>query len=105
MKTLTVSFAATVAAFTSPAQAQDQIGAGRFAVVVKASAHPATARAARQTLARIERAALAVCGASSFSLREMRMSVRTSACWRGSVADAVARTNDPRLSAAYHPKH
>jgi len=105
MKTLTLSFAAAVAAFASPAQAQDQIGPDRYAIVVKAAAHPATPRVARRTLARIEQAALAVCGASSFSLREMRMSVRDTACWRGSVAGAVARAGDPLLSAAYHPQH
>lgn len=105
MKTLTLSFAAAVAAFAHPAQAQDRIGPDRYAVLVRAAAHPATPRAARQTLARIERTALAVCGASSFSLREVRMSVRDSACWRASVAEAVARAGDPLLSAAYHPQH
>jgi len=105
MKTLTVSFAAAAAAFAHPAQAQDQIGPDSYAVVVRAAAHPVTPRVARQTLARIERAALEVCGASSFSLREVRMSVRDSACWHASVAEAVARANDPLLSAAYYPHH
>lgn len=104
MKALTISFTAAVAAFANPAQAQDRIGTDRYAVVVKVAAHPATPRAARRTLARIERAALAVCGASSFSLREVRMSVRDSACWHSSVAEAVASAGDPLLSAAYHPQ-
>ncbi|AOH84905.1 hypothetical protein AWL63_13995 [Sphingomonas panacis] len=103
MKILMISFAAALAALAGPAQAQDRIGPDRYAVVVKAAAHPPTPRAARRALARIEQAALAVCGASSFSLREIRMSVRDSACWRGSVAEAVARADDPLLSAAYHP--
>lgn len=104
MKTLTLSFAGAVAALVSPVKAQDRIGPDRYAVVVKGAAHPATPRIARHTLARIERAALAVCGASSFSLREMRMSVRDSACWHSSVAEAVASAGDPLLSAAYHPQ-
>ena len=104
MKTLTLSFAAAVAAFAYPSQAQDRIGPDRYVVLVKAAVHPVTLRAARHTLARIERAALAVCGASSFSLREVRMSVRDSACWHSSVAEAVASAGDPLLSAGYHPQ-
>lgn len=94
-----------MAALASPTCAQDRTGADRYTMVVKAAAQPNTVQGARRTLGRIERAALAVCGASPFSLRELRLAVRDSACWRGSVADAVARIGDPTLNAAYRAHH
>jgi UrcA family protein len=63
--------------------------------------HPATAAAAKRTLARIDRAALDVCGASSASLREMKDAVQRTACWRDAVADAVKQIGDPLLTSAY----
>ena len=92
------------AAITIPAAAQERrIGPDRYAATVhRAELHPATPAAARRTLARIEAAALAVCGASSFSLSEVKLAIRTSACWRDSVADTMARIDDPLLLDAYH---
>ncbi|WP_067734365.1 UrcA family protein [Novosphingobium naphthalenivorans] len=104
------TFGAAVAvlglAVAAPAAAQDRIGVNRYAVTLQpVDRHPATPEAARRTLARIGKAALAVCGASPFSLREVTWSVRHSACWRDSVADAVTRIDDPLLTAAYSNTH
>jgi UrcA family protein len=63
--------------------------------------HPATPAAARKSLARIDRAALEVCGAFGSSLREVKDATHRSACWRDAMADAVAQIDDPLLTAAY----
>lgn len=89
-----------------PAAAQDRIGADRYAVTLReVDAHPATPDAARRTLARIGKAALAACGASSSNLREVNRSIARSACWRDSVADTVARIGDPLLTRVYDNGH
>ena len=56
--------------------------------------------AARRLLRRIGDAALESCGASSFSLAELRTATATSRCWRDAVDDAVRRIDDPLLTAA-----
>jgi UrcA family protein len=56
--------------------------------------------AARSLLRRIGDAALESCGASSFSLSEVRTATVVSRCWRDAVDDAVRRIGSPVLSAA-----
>lgn len=63
--------------------------------------HPATRLAARKTLARIDRAALEVCGAAPGSLREMKEATHRSACWHEAMAGAVAKIDNPLLNAAF----
>ncbi len=52
-------------------------------------------------LQRIDAAALDACGASSFSFREYRQSVRHSACYNDSMRRAVTALNLPALTASY----
>jgi UrcA family protein len=81
---------------------QSEGGADRNAIMLThIDRHPATPAAARKSLARIDRAALEVCGASGGSLREMKDATHRSACWREAMADAVAQIDDPLLTAAY----
>ena len=56
--------------------------------------------AARILLRRIGDAALESCGASSFSLAELKTATVVSRCWRDAVDDAVRRIGSPELSAA-----
>src|ERR1700722_13434469 len=56
--------------------------------------------AARSLLRRIGDAALESCGASSFSLAELKTATVVSRCWRDAVDDAVRRIASPELSAA-----
>jgi UrcA family protein len=56
--------------------------------------------AARHLLRRIGKAALESCGASSFSLEEIKTEARASRCWRDAVDDAVRRIDAPLLTAA-----
>lgn len=79
-----------------------RIGPDRYAVAVRrADLRSATPDAARRALARLDRAAMAVCGGSGFSLREVQRAIRGSTCWRDSMADALARIDDPSLSRAW----
>ncbi len=104
MRTPFLTAAALCSALAMPAAAQEtKIGHDRYAVTVhQANLHPATPAAARRTLARIEAAALAVCGGADFSLSAMKLAVRRSACWRDSMAGTMARIDDPLLLQAYH---
>lgn len=67
--------------------------------------HPTTAAGAQQLLYRIEEAASQVCGASPFSIHELKLAVRRSDCWRKAVVDAVAQAGDPELSEALRREH
>lgn len=102
MKTMRSPFLAlaTLGAMTAvPSAAQERHEA---VTVHRAQLHPATPAAARRTIARIEAAALEACGASSFSLREVKLAVRGSVCWRESMAATMTRIDDPLLLSAYH---
>ena len=59
-----------------------------------------SAAGARRLLARIDSAALESCGASSFSLPELKNAVLASQCYRDAVEKAVHRIDSPLLSAA-----
>jgi UrcA family protein len=104
MKTPLLAAALLGAVITTPCVAQEmKIGADRYAVTVRnADLHPATPAAARRTIARLEAAALAVCGGSDVSLGAMKLAVRHSACWYDSMAGTMARIDDPLLLQAYH---
>lgn len=87
----------------TPGAAQDRIGSDSYAVTLHgADLHPASAEKGRRMLVRIENAALLVCGASPFSLREIKLAVRDSDCWRTSMAETVAQIDAPLLTQAYH---
>ena len=104
MRTPFLAIAALGAMIALPGVAQErEVGPGRYAVTVhRAQLHPGTPRAARRTIARIEAAALEACGASPVSLREVKLAVRDSDCWRDSMAAAMERIDDPLLLSAYH---
>ena len=103
MRTHLLTGALLGAVIAMPAAAEEtKIGPDSYAATVRRVAlHPATPAAARRTLARIEAAAFAVCGASDFSLREVKRAVRDSSCWRDSMAGTMARIDDPLLLDAY----
>lgn len=78
------------------------IGRDRYAITLSRSdLQPATPAQARQARARIEAAAMVVCGASGTSLVELKRAIRRSACWRDSVADARRQIDDPLLAQAW----
>jgi UrcA family protein len=54
---------------------------------------------ARRLLQRIGDAALEACGASSFSLTEVKSATIASQCWKDAVAAAVRRIDSPLLTA------
>jgi UrcA family protein len=56
---------------------------------------------AQTMLVRLDRAALDACGASGFSLREVRQAVQRSACYRQSLDRAVAGLNAPAVTGLY----
>ncbi|MCJ2184773.1 UrcA family protein [Novosphingobium sp. 1949] len=89
-------------ASSAPAQAPQRTGADTYSIALSGyDAPPATRQAARRSLARIEAAAMRVCGASGFSLPEVRRAVRESACWRDAVASTLAGLDAPWLRQAY----
>ena len=100
------SLAIACAVVPTPCRAHiRQIGPDRYAMAVRQADRPAPTRAAaRQWLARIDQAALAVCGLSSFSLREVRLAMRRSPCWRDAMAGAVAQADDRLLHDAYRQR-
>jgi len=104
MRSLFLTATLLGAAIATPGTAEEmKIGPDRYAATVRRAAlHPATPAAARRTLARIEAAASAVCGASAFSLNAVKLAVRDSPCWRDSMAGTMARIDDPLLLQAYH---
>jgi UrcA family protein len=90
-------------ALAAPVAAQ-RVDAGAERAVIQLNhvdRHPTTPAAARRSLARIDRAALEVCGAFDSSFRELKDAVHRSDCWRESMAGAVAQIDDPLLRAAY----
>ena len=95
--------AAACLATAAPGFAQEtKVGRDRYAMVVhQADLHPATPAAARRAVARIDAAALRVCGASSFTLREIIAAKRRSPCWREAMAGAMTHASDPLLLDAY----
>jgi UrcA family protein len=60
----------------------------------------ASPAAAHRLLRRLGDAALESCGASPFSLPEVKTATLASRCWKDAVDDAVHRINAPLLTAA-----
>lgn len=98
-----VLIAAACIALATPCSAQETpSGPDRAAIVLHdVDLHPATSVAARRTFARIDAAALDVCGFDSSSLREAIASERKAACWQVAMAAAMSGIDDPRLLTAY----
>ena len=59
----------------------------------------ASSAGARRLLRRIGDAALESCGASAFSLAELKAVTADSQCWKDAVEDAVRRVDNPLLTA------
>jgi UrcA family protein len=55
-------------------------------------------------MGRLDRAALGACGASQFSLREVREATRNEACYKNSLSQAVASLNAPSVTAIYRQR-
>jgi len=88
----------TISAMPCVAQ-ETETGPGRYVIAMRGiDPHPKTSDRARRTLARLGDAASTVCGASEVSLRELKLAVKRSSCWRDSMEDVVRRINDPLLS-------
>lgn len=106
MQSYVKSLAIACAVTTTPCLAQvRQIGPDRYAMSVRHADRPSTTRAAvRRVLERIDAAALEVCGASSFSLREVRSAMRRSSCWRDAMTGAMAQVDDPLVSATHRKR-
>lgn len=93
---------ALVAAATPAAAQPARHAPERFAVTLAGfDVHPATPAAADRAVARIDRAALEVCGAARSSLRPVKLAVRRSACWKDAIADVRRALTDPLLLAAW----
>ena len=76
--------------------------AAPYAVAVRhLDPHPNSPVAAQRTLDRLGDAALEACGGSGFSLREVKLAIRSSPCWRAAMAGVVDRIGDPLLAQAY----
>ncbi|WP_408642029.1 UrcA family protein [Sphingomonas radiodurans] len=74
----------------------------RYAMALaRSDLRSSTPAMARRSLHRIDRAATAVCGAPEGSLHELTRAVRTSACWRNAVNDAVGQIDAPLLAQAW----
>jgi UrcA family protein len=56
-------------------------------------------------LARLDRAALSACGASTFSLPDVKFGTRRSACYGDAMSTAVGALHEPALSAAFAAHH
>lgn len=92
--------AVAIALALLPCPAMSAMPAGSVAVRT-AGLHRTSPADARRLLARLERGAERACGASPFSLREIRQSVRASACWHDAMASAVQRADNPLLTRAF----
>lgn len=60
---------------------------------------------ARRLLVRIGNAALESCGASAFSLPELKNATLASQCYKDALAEAVRRIDSPLLTAAANEEH
>ncbi len=70
-------------------------------IVRNVDLHPATPSAARRTIRRIDEAALRACGASSFSLAEVKFATRGGPCWQEAAGNAVRQSGNPLLAEAF----
>ncbi len=93
--TLTLCSAAMAAA---PARSS---GRHDIVTVRLPNAKPQTEAEAQRLLRTLGNAALEVCGASSFSLADVKAAVRRSACWHETMARAVTEADSQMLAEAY----
>jgi UrcA family protein len=56
---------------------------------------------ARALLARLDKAAIEACGASTFSLPDVQSATRNGPCWHKAIAEAVVQASDPRRRHSY----
>jgi UrcA family protein len=85
------------AAFAAPSIAQTET----VSVTVRhINLHPTTAAEAQHAFARINEAALRVCGASDFSLREVKQATQATPCWQDAFNGAVRQIANPALAQA-----
>ena len=75
-----------------------QTAAEARTVTVRVHPAPATPAGARAERRRIETAAMEVCGASPTSLREQRLAVRNSACYRQALDGALRQIDNPAIA-------
>jgi hypothetical protein len=59
---------------------------------------------ARRSIAKLNKAAMAVCGASDGSFAQVKAAVRQSPCWHQAMTGALARIDDATLR-AWWEKH
>lgn len=99
----TLIFALAFIAVAQPVAAQEiQTGRDRYAVTLhQFDWHPSTPAVAQRAVARIDRAAMAVCGAPRFGLRELERGVGRSSCLRDSLAEVRRQIDDPLLLQAW----
>ncbi|MDB5444933.1 MAG: UrcA family protein [Phenylobacterium sp.] len=95
---IALSFAAAASTAAIAAPAPDQVHVvkvGYGDLNLKSTAD------AQRLLHRLDRAAADACGASGFSLPEVKAAVRRSTCYRGSMDRAVATLNAPTVNSLY----
>lgn len=98
---LGVALAALAAMMPAPATAADRADATRSVTVRHIDPSLTSPAAATRLLTRLDKAALEVCGASGFSLSDVKQATRRSRCWQDAMADAVRRLDNPLLAAAF----
>lgn len=76
-------------------------GATKSVVLRNINLHPASDADARRLLAQLDRAAVEACGATQFSLPEVKQAARRSDCWRSAMKQAVEGIGHPQLAAVY----
>jgi UrcA family protein len=90
--------AATLVLASWPHPVAAQTPAEGPSVTVRVNPAPATPAEARAERQRIEAAAMEVCGASPTSLRELRLAVRDSACYRRALDGALRQIDNPAFA-------
>ena len=103
MKILGLFAAAAIIAAPVAAFADEPVVTTNIAVS-KAGLDLSSERDATRLLARLDRAALNVCGASAFSLREVQAATRASDCYHQSMDQAVASLNSATVNAIYRER-
>jgi len=103
MKVLGLIAAAAVLATPLAASADEPVATSSIAVN-KAGLDLSSQRDATRLLVRLDRAALSVCGASTFSFRQVQDATRASECYRQSMDQAVASLNSPTVNAIYRER-
>lgn len=101
MSTLLSNAASNAMLPTAAFAREDEEDAAQGIVVRFGAADSRTMAGARRLLDRIGDAALEACGASPFSLIDVRRVVMASDCWHDAMEHAVRRIHAPALDAAF----